>query len=76
MILAFPVVMLPFVAAPLPTPTPGLLYCGLPVECMVRDLDLTLDATRASLRASHRLGRGIVGARHRPLWGLRRDSGW
>jgi hypothetical protein len=72
MILAFPVVMLPFVAASFhETYALPLLYCGHPGRRPDRDTDVT-----AGPDSVHRYGRAIVcrrralGARHRPL----RDS--
>ena len=82
MILAFPVVMLPFVAARFhETYALSVLYCGLPAGALVATL------TSRWSKKVHRYGRAIVaggvavGARHRGLWLLvialaRRSSDW
>jgi hypothetical protein len=63
MILAFPVVMLPFVAARFhETYALPLLYCGIPAGALVATL------TSGWSRAVHRYGRAIVVAA--ALWGL------
>jgi MFS family permease len=63
MILAFPVVMLPFVAARFhATYALPLLYCGIPVGALVATL------TSGWSRSVHRYGRAIVFAA--ALWGL------
>jgi MFS family permease len=63
MILAFPVVMLPFVAARFhETYALSILYCGLPVGALVATL------TSRWTRRVHRYGRAIVAAA--ALWGL------
>jgi MFS family permease len=63
MILAFPVVMLPFVAARFhETYALSLLYCGLPLGALVASL------TSRWTRHVHRYGRAIVVAA--ALWGL------
>jgi MFS family permease len=63
MILAFPVVMLPFVAARFhDSYALALLYCGLPVGALVATL------TSRWTRRVHRYGRAIVWAA--ALWGL------
>ena len=76
MILAFPVVMLPFVAARFhDSYALALLYCGLPVGALVATL------TSRWTRHVHRYGRAIVWAA--ASWGLgialfgdSSDSGW
>jgi MFS family permease len=63
MILAFPVVMLPFVAARFhETYALSILYCGLPAGALVATL------TSRWTRRVHRYGRAIVAAAS--LWGL------
>ena len=63
MVLAFPVVMLPFVAARFhETYALSLLYCGLPAGAMIATL------TSAWTRRVHRYGRAVVAAA--ALWGL------
>lgn len=63
MILAFPVVMLPFVAARFPeTYALSILYCGLPTGALLATL------TSRWTRHVHRYGRAIVAAA--ALWGL------
>jgi MFS family permease len=63
MILAFPVVMLPFVAARFhETYALSILYCGLPAGALVATL------TSRWTRRIHRYGRAIVAAA--ALWGL------
>ncbi|HVA69862.1 MAG TPA: MFS transporter [Acidimicrobiales bacterium] len=63
MVLAFPVVMLPFVAARFHEPYAlSILYCGLPVGALVATL------TSRWTRRVHRYGRAIVAAAM--LWGL------
>ena len=63
MILAFPVVMLPFVAARFhETYALSLLYCGLPAGALIATL------TSGWSRGVHRYGRAIVFAA--ALWGL------
>jgi MFS family permease len=63
MVLAFPVVMLPFVAARFhETYALSLLYCGLPAGALIATL------TSSWTRRIHRYGRAIVGAAS--IWGL------
>jgi MFS family permease len=63
MVLAFPVVMLPFVAERFHvTYALGLLYCGLPAGALIATL------TSAWTRRVHHYGRAIVAAA--ALWGL------
>jgi len=63
MVLAFPVVMLPFVAARFhETYALSLLYCGLPAGALVATL------TSGWSRRVHRYGRGVVASA--AVWGL------
>jgi MFS family permease len=63
MVLAFPVVMLPFVAARFhETYALSLLYCGLPAGALIATL------TSSWTRRIHRYGRAIVAAAS--IWGL------